>query len=383
MNNNLFVRVVGDNCIESLEKVDSTQIAYYYAVFSKPFKSYVTWKDSILSNDSEQNGGNIGALVTFDTEESEEIMVKIGVSFIDMAQAKKNLEIEIPYWDFDKVRNDAKDVWNDALNKIQIEGGTNKQKTVFYSALYRVLLGSQTLDRNEYGRYYSRFDKRVHDTDGQAFYQVGSNWGSHHSLFPLVLLLEPEIQNDIMRSYVRMQDEGNWLVNSGGRRNMIGRHEVATITDTYMKNTQVLVTPKKSNITKAEQMKGKVLGAQEGSSGYDTFTKQPEVLQDIVKNNDATLYASFNEAFIDLEHGRIDGLLVDNVYAGYYLKQAGTLSDYNIIETPYTQESFAVGVRKGDDKLAEKINEGLKTLKENGKYDEIVEKWFGDEATSK
>lgn len=121
------------------------------------------------------------------------------------------------------------------MGKIKIEGGTDKQKTIFYSALYRVMLGSQTLDRSEYGRYYSRLDKQVHDTEGHAFYQVGSNWGSHHSLFPLVLLLEPEIQNDIMRSYIRMQDEGDWLVNSGGYRNMIGRHEVATITDTYMK----------------------------------------------------------------------------------------------------------------------------------------------------
>ncbi|MGM8137322.1 amino acid ABC transporter substrate-binding protein [Enterococcus italicus] len=161
------------------------------------------------------------------------------------------------------------------------------------------------------------------------------------------------------------------------------RKKKVTFSDSYMKNTQVLVTKKSSGITTVDGMKGKILGAQEGSSGYNVFTKQANVLKDIVQDEDATLYASFNEAFIDLEHGRIDGLLVDNVYAGYYLKQAGTLSDYNIIETPYTQESFAVGVRKGDDKLAEKINEGLKTLKENGKYDEIVEKWFGDEATSK
>ena len=143
--------------------------------------------------------------------------------------------MEIPAWDFDKVKNDGREIWNNALGKIKIEGGTDKQKTIFYSALYRVMLGSQTLDRSEYGRYYSRLDKQVHDTEGHAFYQVGSNWGSHHSLFPLVLLLEPEIQNDIMRSYIRMQDEGDWLVNSGGYRNMIGRHEVATITDTYMK----------------------------------------------------------------------------------------------------------------------------------------------------
>ena len=235
MNNNQCVRVVGNNCIESVEAVDSTQTAYYYAIFSKPFRSYVTWKDSLISQDVKQEGLDIGALVTFDTSQDEEIMVKIGVSFIDMEQAKRNLEMEIHAWDFDNVKNDGREIWNNALGKIKIEGGTDEQKTIFYSALYRVMLGSQTLDRSEYGRYYSRLDKQVHDTEGHAFYQVGSNWGSHHSLFPLVLLLEPEIQNDIMRSYIRMQDEGDWLVNSGGYRNMIGRHEVATITDTYMK----------------------------------------------------------------------------------------------------------------------------------------------------
>mgnify|MGYP000075537586 CR=1 FL=1 len=78
-------------------------------------------------------------------------------------------------------------------------------------------------------------DKQVHDTEGHAFYQVGSNWGISSFFISIGIMLEPEIQNDIMRSYIRMQDEGDWLVNSGGYRNMIGRHEVATITDTYMK----------------------------------------------------------------------------------------------------------------------------------------------------
>lgn len=122
------------------------------------------------------------------------------------------------------------------MGRIRVEGGTQRQKTIFYTALYRVMLGSQSIDLTEQGgRYYSRFDKQVHETGGHNFYKVGSNWGSHHSLFPLCLLIEPEIQNDLMRSYVRMQQEGDWLVNSGGFRNMIGRHETATITDAYMK----------------------------------------------------------------------------------------------------------------------------------------------------
>ena len=183
-----------------------------------------------------QEGECIGACVSFRTSRNEEIMVKIGVSFISMEQAKKNLTAEIPDWDFEKTKNDARKIWNDALGRIRVEGGTQRQKTIFYTALYRVMLGSQSIDLTEQGgRYYSRFDKQVHETGGHNFYKVGSNWGSHHSLFPLCLLIEPEIQNDLMRSYVRMQQEGDWLVNSGGFRNMIGRHETATITDAYMK----------------------------------------------------------------------------------------------------------------------------------------------------
>ena len=236
INNNRTIRIAGENRIESTETVDSTQTAYYYAEFSKPFSSAITWNDSSKSEKDFQEGERIGACVSFRTSRDEEIMVKIGVSFISMEQAKKNLTAEIPDWDFEKTKNDARKIWNDALGRIRVEGGTQRQKTIFYTALYRVMLGSQSIDLTEQGgRYYSRFDKQVHETGGHNFYKVGSNWGSHHSLFPLCLLIEPEIQNDLMRSYVRMQQEGDWLVNSGGFRNMIGRHETATITDAYMK----------------------------------------------------------------------------------------------------------------------------------------------------
>lgn len=161
------------------------------------------------------------------------------------------------------------------------------------------------------------------------------------------------------------------------------REQKVLFSDTYMENDQVLVTPKKSNITTFKEMKGKILGAQEGSSGYDLFTKQPEVLKDIVADNDAVLYASFNEAFIDLENGRIDGLLIDKVYADYYLTQKDQLEDYNIIKGPFENEDYAVGVRKNNEALAKKINEGFNAIKENGEFKKISEKWFGEDVSPK
>ncbi len=232
---NSNVKILKDYIIEGLEDARSAT-AYFYAEFSKPFASYGTWKDEqVFIGSKERSGDNIGVFTNFTTSQGEQIEVKIGISYIDMDQARQNLEKEIPAWDFAGVKNRAKNIWNKALSKIKIEGGTEKQRTIFYSALYRVMLGSQSMNLTEYGRYYSRVDNKVHKTDGHDFYRVGSNWGSHHSLFPLFLLLEPEKQNALMRSYVLVEEQGNWISTSGGQHNMIGHHEAATITDAYMK----------------------------------------------------------------------------------------------------------------------------------------------------
>lgn len=159
------------------------------------------------------------------------------------------------------------------------------------------------------------------------------------------------------------------------------RAKKVQFTNPYMENDQVLITPKNSGITSFSQMKGKILGAQNGSSGYDMFIKQPEVLKDIVKNQDAVLYSSFNEALIDLKSGRIDGLLMDKVYANYYLKQRNELQDFNIITGAFEGENFAIGARKNDDQLVEKVNQGIARLVENGEFKKISERWFGEDVT--
>ncbi|GMA07233.1 glutamine ABC transporter substrate-binding protein [Tetragenococcus halophilus subsp. flandriensis] len=159
------------------------------------------------------------------------------------------------------------------------------------------------------------------------------------------------------------------------------REEKVAFSEPYMSNSQLLVTSKDSGIDSVEEMDGKILGAQEGSSGYNSFTQNPEVLKDRVDSEEATLYDSFNEAFIDLENSRIDGLLIDRVYAEYYLKQNEQTDDFNLVETPYEDENFAVGIRKDDDELLEEINDGFNELQENGEFAEISEKWFGEDVS--
>ena len=160
------------------------------------------------------------------------------------------------------------------------------------------------------------------------------------------------------------------------------RESVVQFTKQYMINEQVVVVKKSKKIKNISELKDKILGAQNGSSGYDTFNEKPEVLKNIVKSNDATQYESFNEALIDLENDRIDALLIDKVYANYYLKQQNKLQDFDILNAGFDSEAFAVGARKADVTLVNKVNEAFSKLYEEGKFQEISNKWFGEDVAT-
>ena len=160
------------------------------------------------------------------------------------------------------------------------------------------------------------------------------------------------------------------------------RREKVAFTIPYMQNTQVLVVKKTSGIHSVEDMNGKVLGAQNGSSGMLDFEEHPEVLKNRVKGEDADQYQSVNEAIIDLKNDRIDALLIDRVYADYYLTTEGIADEYDTIPSGFESESFAVGVRPADKKLLEALNEAFKEVYQEGIFQQISEKWFGEDVAT-
>jgi len=160
------------------------------------------------------------------------------------------------------------------------------------------------------------------------------------------------------------------------------RREKVAFTIPYMQNSQILVVKKTSGIHSVEDMKGKVLGAQNGSSGMLDFEEHPEVLKNRVKGGDADQYQSVNEAIIDLKNDRIDALLIDRVYADYYLTTEGIADDYDTIPSGFESESFAVGVRPADKKLLEALNEAFKELYQEGVFQQISQKWFGEDVAT-
>ena len=160
------------------------------------------------------------------------------------------------------------------------------------------------------------------------------------------------------------------------------RREKVAFTIPYMENQQVLVSKKSQNIHSVQDMTDKVLGAQAGSSGYLNFEGQLELLKNRVKDQKANQYQSFNEALIDLKNDRIDALLIDRVYANYYLQSEGILNDYNVFSAGFESEAFAVGVRPADKTLLDALNQAFVALYQEGKFQEISQKWFGEDVAT-
>ena len=210
---------------------------YFYAVFSRPLNGFQTWGKESLCHSASQAGDNIGIVSDTATTAGEQIEVRVGISYISTDQARRNLEREIPGWGFDRVRLQTRAIWNRALSGINVTGGTERQRIIFYTALYRSL-GRMT-DITEDGKYFSGYDHTVHEAQGHDFYVDDGLWDTYRSLHPLQLLLNARQQQDMVRSYLRMYEQSGWLPSfpsaAGDQAVMIGHHAAEFILDVYAK----------------------------------------------------------------------------------------------------------------------------------------------------
>lgn len=174
--------------------------------------------------------------ITFTGPEKKQIGFKYGISYISAEQAKKNLENEIADWDFDKIKNTARDKWAKVLNQIQVEGGTEAYKRTFYTALYRSY--ERMINITEDGSYYSNYDKKVHSGE-RDFYADDWIWDTFLALHPLRFILNPAMEADMIASYIRMYEQSGWLPQFpqiyGDTPPMNGFHSTVMILDAWRK----------------------------------------------------------------------------------------------------------------------------------------------------
>ena len=180
-------------------------------------------------------------LLQFETGENEQVLVKVGVSAVDMDGARKNVEAEIPGWDFDGVKKAARQSWNDYLSKIDIETENADQRTMFYTALYHT--GVQpNLFTDADGRYLGMDLKPHQGSVDQPVYTIFSLWDTFRAYHPLMTIIDPDLNEAFIRSLLLKQREGGvfpmWELAGNYTGTMIGYHAASVITDAYMKGAR-------------------------------------------------------------------------------------------------------------------------------------------------
>lgn len=217
--------------------------AYFVAWFSKPFAEYGVWsEEGFEAGKMEVAGSSAGADLAFAMRPGEDLTVeaRVGISYVSIANARANLEAEAAGRNFDALAKKASDTWEGRLGCIRVKGGTDEQRRVFYTALYRAFQMPTTFcDVN--GEYMG-FDRKVHKADGFTYYTDFSLWDTFRTVHPLYNLVARGEQRDMMRSLVEMAKAGGclprWPSGCGYTNCMFGTPADIAVTEAYLKGVR-------------------------------------------------------------------------------------------------------------------------------------------------
>jgi len=307
-----WIEVINDHEIRGFRESRSwaqDQYVYFYAKFSKPFKSYgIASDDKLQPGKSKLQGKNIKMYLRFDNP--GEVISKVGISSVSPEGALKNLDAEVPDFDFKKVEKDARADWNTELNKIQVEGGApsvsqetqNNQiqdgrnnpngyrpqpkkkevvkdlvkikQTIFYTSLYHSMLAPNIY--NDVDGQYRGLDQKIHKADGFNYYTVFSLWDTFRAEDPLFAIINRKRTLDFIKTFLAMYEQGGllpiWPLASNETYCMIGDHSIPVIVDAYAKgirdfNAEEAFTAMKAAVNRNQY-------------GLDSYRKNGAVLAD-------------------------------------------------------------------------------------------------------
>lgn len=216
---------------------NDTRIYLYMIPEEIPEKISVL-KGGNLSEQTSTEGRN-ACLVLKYPKGTKKLHVRYGISFIDENHAEKNLKREVHGKNIEALQATARQIWNEALGKIKVDGGSETDKTVFYTSLYRCY--ERPVCLSEDGRYYSAFDGKIHEDNGRPFYTDDWIWDSYRAHHPLNALIDSKKEENIINSFVTMAEQMDnfWMPTfpevTGDSRRMNSNHGVASVIDAYRK----------------------------------------------------------------------------------------------------------------------------------------------------
>ncbi len=212
---------------------------HFCCEFSKPAKSIEFFSDEmVLPKTNKIQGEDIGVLVSFDTEENEQILIKTGISYVDIEGAENNLKEEIEGFDFDEIKLSAEKMWEEAISVVDVDSDNEEDKEIFYSCLYHSLLDPR-INVDVDGRYSDAVGQISHTSEYTPL-TVFSGWDVYRSEFPLLTVISPNTVNDEVNSLIDIAEKTasalpRWEllgINSGC---MVGDPGVIVTADAYIK----------------------------------------------------------------------------------------------------------------------------------------------------
>lgn len=355
---------------------------YFHAEFSKPFETKGFWMADIPEGQSRHNsditspeylrlieastivkdasaaeGKHVGFFAEFPTSDGEQIEMKAGFAYTDIEGARKNFKAEMTGKDFDLVKDEAHDSWNRELGKIAVEGGSEDDQIVFYTALYHTLLDPR-IHTDVDGRYTGG-DFKVHDSEGKFTKRtIFSGWDTFRSEMPLQTIINPEVVSDLINSLTTLAEESGrgyferWEIMNAYSGCMLGNPANSVLADAVVKGIggfdveKAYETAKKSSAVTGNQERGYTPGGLSIShtleyAYFDWCVAQ--VAASLGKTEEAAKYAALGQAYrniFDSEKGWFRPRNEDGSWAEWP-ENARTLEWYGCTEsTPYQQGWF-------------------------------------------
>ena len=266
------VKVVDDHSIEGVIECSGkgggfmggkvSYNLYYHAEFSKPLKDFGVWSATIppgpyngrkpsaafveacqlaekIPGCREKQGSHLGFYAEFPTHDQDVILLKAGISYVSLEGARANLAAEIPGLGIRFAAPGSHDLWQHALSRISVEGGTEAQKTTFYTAMYHALIDPRSF--SDVDGKYPGADGQPHQANGYIKCTIFSGWDVYRSQFPLLTIVAPSIVNDQIDSAIGLAEENGthyfdrWELLNSYTGCMCGSPEVTVINDAYQK----------------------------------------------------------------------------------------------------------------------------------------------------
>jgi len=320
-----WVEIVNDHEIRGYRESKSwasDQHVYFYAKFSKPFKAYgIAINDQLQEGLKKAEGKNLKLYIRFDNP--GQVISKVGISAVSADGALKNLNTEMPDFDFRKIQKAAKTQWIDALAKIEVEGGAPEVKqeqqmsaeamaygygrqpgkktppavnygkikrVIFYTALYHAMLSPNIY--SDVDGQYRGMDQKIHTADGFNYYTVFSLWDTFRAENPLLTLIDRKRTSDFIKSFLAIYDQQGllpiWSLASNETYCMIGNHSIPVIVDAYAKGIRDFNAEKALDAMKASVNRNQF--------GLDSYRKNGAVLAD---NNQESVSKTLEYAYDD------------------------------------------------------------------------------------